>query len=176
MEMTFETLVEKINPKIKAIANRLDGKYTSFSDDDLYQESLLRLWQKFNDNKLEDKNESYIVQGCSFDMRNYIRTHFRSVDRRSVSAYTPINEQGNLLIDLLPGKQDDNRGEVYDIAMTLENISRNLSDREKIVLEKNLEGMTTREIGELIGVSHVMVVKIKKKIRDKCLKLGLKSK
>ncbi|MBU1045327.1 MAG: sigma-70 family RNA polymerase sigma factor [Candidatus Omnitrophica bacterium] len=176
MEMTFEALVQKINPKIKAIANRLDGKYTSFSDDDLYQESLLRLWQKFNESKLEDKTESYIVQGCSFDMRNYIRTHFKGVDRRSVSAYTPINEQGNLLIDILPEKEADNREEVYDTAMTLEDISRKLSDREKIVLEKSSAGLTTREIGEYIGTSHVMVVKIKKKIRDKCLKLGVKNK
>lgn len=66
MEMTFEGLVKKINPKIKAIASRLDGRYTSFSDDDLYQEALIRLWQKFNDQKLDDKTESYIVQGCSF--------------------------------------------------------------------------------------------------------------
>ncbi|MBU1085971.1 MAG: sigma-70 family RNA polymerase sigma factor [Candidatus Omnitrophica bacterium] len=175
MKITFETLVKKINPKIKAIASRLDGKYASFSDDDLYQESLMRLWQKFNEHKLDDKTESYIVQGCSFDMRNYIRTHFKGIDRRSISAYTPINEQGNLLIDILPEKEVDNREEVFDAVMALEDISKKLSERETIVLDKSSAGLTTREIGEQIGVSHVMVVKIKKKIRDKFLKLGLKN-
>jgi RNA polymerase sigma factor (sigma-70 family) len=168
MEMTFESLVEKINPKIKAIASRLDGKYTSFSDDDLYQESLLRLWQKFNEHKLEDKTESYIIQGCSFDMRNYIRTHFKGIDRRSISAYTPINEKGKLLIDILPEKEPDDRHEVYDAEIALDDMSKKLSEREKIILEKSLIGLTTREIGGQIGISHVMVVKIKKKIKAKC--------
>ncbi len=175
MEITFERLIEKINPKIKAIAARLDGKYTSFSDDDLYQEALLKLWQKYNEQMLFDKTESYIVQGCSFDMRNYIRTHFKGIDSRSVSAYEQINEEGDCLMDFLPARETDTREDVYDAGMLLEDIRKRLSVRENTVLDKTADGLTTREIGNELGVSHVMVVKIKKKIKNKCVELGLKA-
>lgn len=175
MKISFERVVEKINPKIKAIAAGLDGKYASFSDDDLYQEALLRLWQKHNENMLFDKTESYIIQGCSFDMRNYIRTHFKGLDRRSISAYAQINKEGDYLIDFLPARATNTREEVYDAGMLLEDIRKKLSARENIVLERSADGLTTREIGDELGVSHVMVVKIKKKIRHKCVELGLKA-
>jgi RNA polymerase sigma factor (sigma-70 family) len=174
MEMTFEGLVKKIDPKIKAIAARLDGKYTSFSEDDLYQQAVMCLWKKFNDNTLEDKTESYIVQGCSFDMRNHIRTNFKGVDRKSISAFSPINEEGDYLLDVLPAKGADTLEETYDVKMTLKDIRKILSSREKIVLERSAEGLTTREIGSELGISHVMVVKIKKKIRNKCIKIGIR--
>ncbi len=172
MRMTFENIAEKIDPKIKAIAARLDGKYTSFSEDDLYQEALLKLWKKYNENMLFDKTESYIAQGASFDMRNYIRTHFKGIDRRSVSVYEQVNEEGDCLIDFLPDKKTNTPKEVYDTGILLADIRDKLSARENIVLDKTADGLTTREIGGELGVSHVMVVKIKKKIRNKCVELG----
>jgi DNA-binding CsgD family transcriptional regulator len=41
------------------------------------------------------------------------------------------------------------------------------TQREKDVLSYFLEGMSMREIGRKIGVSHVMVLKIRNKIKDK---------
>ena len=45
-----------------------------------------------------------------------------------------------------------------------------LTRREKEVFCLALEGLTTREIGSRLGISHVRVVKLKGKIRDKCKK------
>jgi DNA-binding CsgD family transcriptional regulator len=42
-----------------------------------------------------------------------------------------------------------------------------LSWREREVLSCFLEGMSMREIGGRLGISHVMVLKIKNRIRDK---------
>jgi DNA-binding CsgD family transcriptional regulator len=42
-----------------------------------------------------------------------------------------------------------------------------LTQREKEVLSCFLEGMSMREIGRKIGISHVMVLKIRNKIKDK---------
>jgi len=55
--------------------------------------------------------------------------------------------------------------------MLIEKINNNgLTKREKEVFNLGLEGLTTREIGGRLGISHVMVVKLKGKIRDKCEK------
>jgi RNA polymerase sigma factor (sigma-70 family) len=46
-----------------------------------------------------------------------------------------------------------------------------LNEREKVVFRLYLDGLTTRDIGTRLGISHVMVVKIKKKIKEKCYDL-----
>ena len=153
-----------INPKIKAIAHRLDGKYTTFSDEDLYQEALMNLWEKYGRGELDDKTLSFIVQGCSFNMRNYIRTHFKGVDRKAVSAYEQINEEGDVLMDLLADKKSGYYGEYINTRAMVKDLEADLGEREKTVLSMSRRGMTTREIGKKLGISHVMVVKIKKKI------------
>ena len=42
--------------------------------------------------------------------------------------------------------------------------------REKTLLIFCAEGLTTRDIGKRLGVSHVMVVKLMSRIRAKCKK------
>lgn len=171
--MRFDELVRKINPKVKGIAYRLDGKYTSFSEDDLYQQALMRLWQKYNNGELEDKTESYVVQGCSFEMRNYIRTHFKGTDRRAVSTDITINDSGDRLINFIADEQSISQRVSCNTSMTVKKIERRLSSRQKSVLKMSRKGFTVREIGRRLGVSHVMVVKIKKHIAKICNDLEL---
>ena len=71
--MSFEELSKKLSPTVKRIAYKLNGRYRSFSHDDLYQEAFLHLWNNFNSGKLSDKTDSYILQGCYFHLKNYIR-------------------------------------------------------------------------------------------------------
>ena len=42
-----------------------------------------------------------------------------------------------------------------------------LNEREKNILSLYLKGLTTREIGRTLGVSHVMVIKVEKRIIEK---------
>ena len=42
-----------------------------------------------------------------------------------------------------------------------------MTEREKEVLSLALEGLTTREIGNKLGVSHVSVVKVRNRIKEK---------
>ncbi len=74
-----------------------------------------------------------------------------------------IDEDGNLFLDVL----SNNRLENFDKEENEILQDDNLTEREKEVLAFLLEGLTLREIGEKIGVSHVMVVKIKKTLRRK---------
>ena len=46
-----------------------------------------------------------------------------------------------------------------------------LTRKEKEIVFFYLQGWTTREIGERLGISHVSIVKLEEKIREKCKKL-----
>jgi DNA-binding CsgD family transcriptional regulator len=47
-----------------------------------------------------------------------------------------------------------------------------LTDREKTILSFIMEGMSMREVGSKLGISHVMVLKIRNKIKEKYLQLN----
>lgn len=167
--MTFEELVKKISPKLKAIAYRLNGNFAFFNHEDLFQEALLHLWSDFNLNKLNDKTESYILQGCYFHLKNYIRT---SKDKRgTVSLDALIGENQDRLENFLP--LSDYQAYLDDLnnRAVVEAIRNNgLTKREKYIFNLTLSGLTTRQIGERLGISHVSVVKMQQRIRCKCRK------
>jgi DNA-binding NarL/FixJ family response regulator len=49
-------------------------------------------------------------------------------------------------------------------------LNNGLTPKEKKILYFYAQGLTTREIGRRLGVSHVSVVKSTKRIREKCLR------
>jgi len=51
-----------------------------------------------------------------------------------------------------------------------EDVGKKLTSREKEIFELLFSDFTTREIGEKLHISHVMVIKVKKKIRNRCRK------
>jgi RNA polymerase sigma factor (sigma-70 family) len=166
--MKFEELVKKLAPKLKAIAIRLNGKYTVFDHDDLYQEALVYLWQEWQKGEICDKTDSFILQGCFYFLKNYIRKAYKKIDSSSVSLNESLNEANEVLEDVLSLDNMDRVFEPIEERLLVEDVERNLNKREKEILSLLLEGFTTREIGKRFGISHVMVVKIKKRIRNKC--------
>ncbi|MDD5584640.1 MAG: sigma-70 family RNA polymerase sigma factor [Candidatus Omnitrophica bacterium] len=166
-EINFDDLVKRIRPKLRGIAVKLDGKYTSFNDDDLYQEALFELWKKHTNNQLQDKTESYILQGCLFFLKNYIRKTYTRLDHHSISLEKNINEEHDTVEDVLP-VESIGVFQSSAIAVLQHDAERLLTAREKEVLLLYLEDFTTREIGKRLGISHVMVVKLLGKIRSKC--------
>jgi RNA polymerase sigma factor (sigma-70 family) len=165
----FKGVVKRISPTLKRITYKLNGHFTFFNDEDLFQEALLHLWQDFNSGKLNDKTDSYILQGCYFHLKNHIRKS--KVRNKLVSLETIINEEGASLEEttLL---QDERSARYFDDLnnkMLIEVIQNNgLTRRQKHILLFYADGLTTREIGRRMGISHVMVVKLMHRIKNKC--------
>jgi RNA polymerase sigma factor (sigma-70 family) len=163
--MSYEILVQRISPTLKRIAMKLDGRFSFIDDADLYQEALVHLWVHYSEGKLADKTDSYILQGCYFHLKNVLRKIHDNGTVISLSAVT--EEDGAALAKILLPK-DVSSFEHIEGRMHVEAIeARGMTEREKNVLESCMEGMTTREIGRRMGISHVAVVKIRNKIKMK---------
>jgi len=151
---------------MRRIAHRMNGHFTFFSDDDLYQEELMHLWTAFSDGKLADKTDSYILQGCYFHLKNYLRT---TLDKaKLVSLNAALDDGETELEDILTDNDGADYSKIESTLLAENDVLKRLDERERNVLELCMNGMTTREIGASLGVSHVMVVKIRARIREKC--------
>jgi RNA polymerase sigma factor (sigma-70 family) len=170
--MDFESLLKRITPRLKAIARKLDGKYSLFDDEDLYQEGLLHLWDKYKRKQLYNKTDSFILQGCYFFLKNYIRKRYKKLERNLVSLDDNTKSENEVFEGVLSSEGIERQA--IDINLLIEDIRKTLSGKEKDVFSLYLENLTTREIGKRLSISHVMVVKLEKRIREKCR--GLKEK
>jgi RNA polymerase sigma factor (sigma-70 family) len=147
----------------------MNGHFTFFNDDDLCQEALIHLWALFQDKRLNDKTDSYILQGCYYHLKNYIRT---SMDRvKLTSMETPINDEGATIEDTIASHEEPAYNNAEENSFLESMCMYGLSEREREIVNLSLEGLTTREIGAKLKVSHVSIVKIKRNIRCKCADL-----
>lgn len=166
MKTIFEELLARISPKLKGITHRLNGHFTFFNDDDLYQEALEHLWVAYKSGKLADKTDSYILQGCFFHLKNYIRTAMDHVKISSI--YQIIGDDDQTIGDTL--SRDDHAAEdVVDESLMEERMEKLiLTPKEKSILLLLMQGLTLREVGTTLGISHVMVLKVRKRLEKKC--------
>ncbi len=160
--MKFEKIVKKLTPKLRGIAYRLNGKYTVLDHDDLYQEALAHMWEEFCAGKLEGKTDSYVLQGAYYHLKNHLRglddnTFFARLDEQ-------VSEDGDTLGELIPAEDDGG----YEAAETSELLERcGLTEKEQQVLQLYADGLTVREVGEQIGVSHVTILKMLNSVKKK---------
>jgi len=168
--MSFDELIERIAPQLRGIIHKIHRSFHSFSEEDLYQEAVLQLWVDYNNGKLSDNTDSYVLHGCYFNLKNYIR---KIQDKASlISVDMPIGKEGGRLQDVLLSGEDAAGDEGFDIDTLMEDVFENeLNRKEKEIVFFYLQGWTTREIGKRLGISHVSIVKLEGKIRQKCKKL-----
>lgn len=163
--MCFEKLVIKITPSLEILCRNLNGHSLYLDEDDLFQEAILHLWIRYKNNELSDKNYSYIIQSCVFYLKNYLR---KVRDKQIImSLDMPLNEDKTTLGEIIPGSEPFLE-ESIDNKLFIETFTNKLAEREKRIISFCLEGLTVREIGQRLGISHVGVVKIKNRIKDKC--------
>lgn len=170
IESSFEDLVKNLSGTLKKITHKLNGRFTFFNDEDLFQEALLRLWLDFKEGKLDDKTDSYILQGCFFHLKNYIRKVKDKICVVSIDAL--VEEEKSGLEEIISLKAYNYRFEKsggFDLSQEISGLG--LTQREKDIISFSDKGFTVRQIGEKLGISHVMVVKLRKGIQEKCAKL-----
>ncbi|HTY45703.1 MAG TPA: sigma-70 family RNA polymerase sigma factor [Patescibacteria group bacterium] len=164
--MEFAGLIKRISPKLKGIAYRLNGHFTFMNHDDLYQEALLHLWSDFRQGKLQDKTDSYILQGCYFHLRNFIRTVSDKVSLSSLQALA--DEEGFCLEEKLPAQDTEEYVRYLTGKMIAEEIeSQGLTERERQVLALSVQGLPLRQIGARMGISHVRVIKLRNRLKER---------
>ena len=167
--MDFRILLEKITPALKAIA-RKHLYHGFYSEEDLFQEMCLYLWQHYGNGLPIGINEGYVIKGCEFHIKNFLRKGGPKVVFSSIDEL--IAPGGLTLGDMLEDKQGDFRSSI-DNELSVDEISgMGLTDKEKTVLSYLLKGYTVREIANELEVSHVMVVKHKKSILKKLRNKG----
>lgn len=168
--MEYARLLKKLLPKIKGIAFKLNRYYGSFAYDDLCQEAIIHLWVNFKAGRLAEKTQSYILQGCYFHLRNYIRKF--SEKNTLLSLDSLINDDNEVTLEGLIVLDDErDLRDVLNNNFLVEAIENNgFTIREKQILRFYKKGLTTREIGGRLSLSHVRIVKIMQNIRIKCRK------
>ena len=167
--MYFETLVKRVSPKLKQITRKLNGHFSFMDDQDLFQEALLHLWVDYEQGSVADKTDSYLLQGCYFHLKNYIRKMQDNAPLLSLSSI--IDEDGAHLEEILL-TSDPAPLEYAEGRLQMEALENGMTEREKRVLALCIEGLTTREIGKQLGISHVSVVKIRNKLKGRYIELN----
>lgn len=168
MNTSFENIVKKLSPTLRRITYKLNGHFSFFDDDDLFQEALVHLWGLSQGGGLDDKTDSFILQGCFYHLKNYIR---KAMDRvELVSLNGNIDEDGTMLEEILALEDLRPQDNLESRLLEDEVLSGGLTEREKEIISLCLEGCTMREIGQKLGISHVRVIKIKERVRKKYLR------
>ena len=158
----FRTLVRRLSPTLKRITHRLTPDSSLIGEQDLFQEALIRMWTRFSAGELDGKTDSYILQGCYFHLRNYLR---KNKERTVIVSVSSVTEEDSLEEVVLA--DDGACCDYLEGVLQIEAIESRMTQRENDVLLLCLEGLTTREIGKRLGVSHVSVVKTRNRIKEK---------
>ena len=170
MDVTFEGLVKRISPTLKRITYKLNGHFSFFNDEDLFQEAMIHLWVDFQKGRIQDKTDSYILQGCYFHLKNFLRKVRPKI--KSVSLELLINdEDGRSVEETLLSRVNDSQNDIdyLNNKFLIETIQNNgFTQRDKEIISFCAEGLTTRAMGEKLGISHVRVIKLMHRIKDKC--------
>lgn len=166
MYKNFDELINRISPRLRGIAHRMNGHHTFFSDEDLFQEASIRLWILHNRGYLHDKTDSYVLQGCYYHLKNYLRTSLDKV--KKVRIEDLINESADINERFLAAGDSSKYDKIDENLLSEKILEMGLCDREKTVLDLTIKGHTVREIGNLLGVSHVAIIKVKAGIKLKC--------
>jgi RNA polymerase sigma factor (sigma-70 family) len=167
-ERDLNVIINRLRYQLKGIIRKLNIRYYYIDSDDLYQEILLYLWQQNKSGKLKDKNDSYILQGCYYYLKNYIRTHikisYREVGKIHNDNFLEQNQECRKIAQT--NGQNLSRYHLVEY-LYYDEFNKVLSIKEKTLLNLRIRGLTNREIGKELGISHTMVSKMRRKMVEK---------
>jgi RNA polymerase sigma factor (sigma-70 family) len=165
MDLLFNAILQRISQNLMNLARKFRGYCLFVDKDDLYQEMSLHLWDRYKKGELAGKTNAYLIQSCKFHIMNYLRKKKDNVLLTSIDEI--VSESGETLKDNLPDTERKPILEDINDDIAIESITKNASLKEKKIIDLLYKGFTTREIGDRLGISHVMVVKHKKIIAQR---------
>ena len=140
--------------------------------EDLMQEALIHLWQVQEQTPGQTKN--WYLQNCRFHLLHYLALG-RSVDspKRRASQVYPSDQREDS--DGWLERFESAESVLQDVSARdiLAALSKLLSDREMSILQWLSEGVGTREIAKRLGISHPMVIKLRRKIATFAKKISI---
>jgi RNA polymerase sigma factor (sigma-70 family) len=165
----FQSIYKNLSPRINYIAAKLAFIYSKrkplLSKEDLYQEMCLWLWEHYQHGVPPGINDAYIIQGCRFHIQNFIRKTKEKCS--AISLDQPVTPEGQTLKDFLPDPGPEFRNEIEANLLTERIEKENFSTKERKIFFLLKKDYTTRQIGKKLNISHVMVIKYKKKIAER---------
>jgi len=145
---------------------------------DLIQEALIQLWHL--QSQCPGQHSSWYLQSCQFHLQNYLRRG-RSIDSwkrrhkqlRALAADSDDpSEQGEVTEPL----SQTQSGEAILSAVCARDLmallSKWLDPLDRLILEQLADGLSVREIGAELNLSHTSVVNRRRKIAAFAMKLG----
>ena len=163
--MSFDVLIKRISPTLQRITRKLNGHFTFMDHEDLYQEAVTHLWTDFQGGCVNDKTDSYLLQGCYYHLKNYIR---KVQDKALLVSLNGLVDEEAVRLEEILEAEDVAVFDYVDGKMQVEALLESgLTQRERDILALSMDGMTTREIGQKLGISHVAVVKVRNKLKSR---------
>ena len=140
-------------------------------EEDLLQEAIIHLWLR--EKQHPGQSQSWYIQSCRLYLQNFLRKG-RSVDggkrRRNAELRIDVEAQAELERCV-----DDTFLSLVCARDLLAELCKWLTSVEKQILSLSHEGLSLREIGEQLDLSHTSVIRRQRNIAALARKLGLQS-
>ncbi len=150
--MDYHDLLNRLAPVLRRTARAMARPSAGVDADDLYQEGLIWLWEGHRKGAWAGRPDGWILGGARFHLMNRRR---REALRRRKEAPLGADPAAD------PSEAIDRR------LLVREMLDDGLLPDEKEALRLRYGGLTIREAGRRMGVSHVRVVQLQQSIREK---------
>jgi RNA polymerase sigma factor (sigma-70 family) len=156
MAMIFEQ--RRTSGLLRGMVRRLTTERTL--EEDLIQEAIIHLWLREKEHP--GQCQSWYIQSCRLHLQNYLRKG-RSVDgsKRRHAATLPITEVDQ---EYLEPRVDDSLLSLICARDLMAELSKWLTPSERHLLSLAHDGLSAREIGERLNLSHTSVIRHRRNI------------
>jgi RNA polymerase sigma-70 factor (ECF subfamily) len=138
--------------------------------DDLAQEILIKIWKSLP-NHIYEKDRARFRTWLSRLIRNQVVDHIRASQRRTHKHATAAEDE---TVDSIPTITEpeveqiiQQEWEVYIVQLALKNISSLFSERAIEAFSMSIEGKSTAQIAEFLGVKPNSVIKLRNRVKER---------
>lgn len=164
--MNFDEILNRVEKRLHFLVNKYPLPI-GIGKEDLYQEAVGNLYDKFLKGECEGKNDTYLVNSCRFALNNYIRKKRKNNSKIKIILLGELGwEIDEKFFDIIYTRGN---GFEYNEDIYIEEIVSvaKLDLKETEVLKLLFSGFTIRQCSKNLGVSHVTILKIKNRISKK---------